>query len=202
MKRLISLCLAVLIVIVTFRTSLMLRSYGPPNPRPSSSPSLDSHSAYLQSDFLPSDSMLIHAPVSNPPTLFSIAISPEARVKATATDDRRELVEAGWTTFQLTIDNAAGITAPLVIECNQIMSTDGDTDRDRWLRLLLEPTGPLTGEVQEMRLLRLYSRDSGIRTALLNVNAGQGTQDLGFRSDVLLSFRIEKNDHSSQQSVP
>ena len=142
--------------------------------------------------------MLVHAPVSHPPTLFTIAISPEARVKATATDDRRELCEAGWTTFQFTIENAAGITAPLVIECDQLMRPEADTDRDRWLRLSLEPTGPLTGEVRETRLLRLYSRDSGIRAALLNVNAGQGTQDLGFRSDMLLSFRITKKHHSSR----
>jgi len=124
------------------------------------------------------------------PTLFRVSISPEARVKATAVESRRDLLAGQWTTFQITIENAAGITAPLSIESEQLMRSETDTDRDRWMRLSLEPDVPLTGRTRETRSLRLYSRDTGIRTALLNVNAGQGTQDLGFRSDVVLSFHI------------
>ena len=193
MKRLISLCLVVVIAVAACWAGLTFRDSVQPNSWQSSA---------SQPDSLPSDSTVVQEPVFNPPTLFSIAISPEARVKATATDDRRELWEAEWTTFQITIENAAGITAPLLIESDQLMRSETDTDRDHWLRLTLEPDGPLTGQSRETRALRLYSRDSGIRTALLNVNAGQGTQDLGFRSDVLLSFRIAESHHSSEAFVP
>lgn len=124
------------------------------------------------------------------PVLFKVSISPEARVKATAVESSRDLSAGQWTTFRITIENAAGITAPLFIESEQVMHSETDTDRDRWMQVTLEPDGPLTGSPRETRTLRLYSRDTGIRTALLNVNAGQGTQDLGFRSDVLLSFHI------------
>ena len=124
------------------------------------------------------------------PVLITVSISPEARVKATATAGQRDLRQGEWSEFTIVIDNAAGITAPLVVEAEQLMISDHDTARDRWLRLEMEPAGPLSGAATETRILRLLSRDPGIRTAVLNINAGQGTQDLGFRSDVILSFRI------------
>ena len=124
------------------------------------------------------------------PVLIKVSISPEARVKATAMEGRRDLRQGAWSEFTITIDNAAGITAPLVVESEQLMTSDDDTTRDHWLSLSLEPSGPLTGAPTETRILRLRSRDPGIRTAVLNINAGQGTQDLGFRSDVIISFQI------------
>ena len=40
----------------------------------------------------------------------------------------------------------------------------------------------------EYRILQLYSRDAGRREATLVFNVGQGTQDLGFRSEVPILF--------------
>lgn len=114
-------------------------------------------------------------------------------MKAIASEGQRKLHRGTWTEFTIVIENAAGITAPLVIESHQLMSDNLDTARDQWLRLSIEPSGSLTGATTETRSLFLFSRDAGIRTAILNVNAGQGTQDLGFRSDVVLSFQIEPN---------
>ena len=127
------------------------------------------------------------------PVLIQVAISPEARVKATATAGQRDLRQGEWSEFTIVIDNTAGITAPLVVESEQLLTSENDTARDRWLRLEIEPSGPLSGAPRETRSLRLLSRDSGIRTAVLNINAGQGTQDLGFRSDVMLSLRMTKS---------
>lgn len=126
------------------------------------------------------------------PKLITVSISPEARVKATAKTGRRDLQLGVWTEFVMEIENAAGVTAPLVVESEQLMTTESDTARDHWLQLIVDPAGALTGAPQETRAIRLLSRDAGIRTAILNINAGQGTQDLGFRSDVVLSFRIEE----------
>ena len=133
-------------------------------------------------------------PVQPPaPVLIKVAISPEARVKATATTGHRELRQGEWSEFTIVIDNAAGITAPLVVESEQLLTSERDTARDHWLRLELQPSGPLSGAATETRILRLLSRDPGIRTAVLNINAGQGTQDLGFRSDVILSLRMRSS---------
>jgi len=139
-----------------------------------------------------SENLLPGAAAAVTPRLITVSISPEARVKATATQGPRVLQQSEWTTFAIVINNAAGITAPLNIESDQLMTSEFDLARDHWLRLELHPSGPLTGDANETRILRLFSRDAGLRTAVVNINAGQGTQDLGFRSDVVLSFKITK----------
>ncbi len=123
--------------------------------------------------------------------LVIVTISPEARVKAQSGAAAPELRQGEWVEFPVTISNAAGITAPLRIDCAQAMRDSTDTARDRWLQLELRPAGPLTGRPAETRTLRLRARDAGKRTAILNFNAGQGTQDLGFRSDVLVTFTVK-----------
>lgn len=122
--------------------------------------------------------------------LISVTISPEARVKASPEAAARVLRQGEWAEFTVTIENTAGITSPLVIECEQLMITESDRSRARWLRMEWDADKPLTGALNETRRLRVWSRDQGFRSAILNFNAGQGTQDLGFRSDVLLTFRV------------
>lgn len=125
-----------------------------------------------------------------PPILITVTISPESRVKAAAEEIPMELVQGTWKDYSIEIENAAGITAPLVIESEQLLADAQDSSRDRWLQIELQPDRPLSGQHTEIRTLRIKSRDSGIRTAILNFNAGQGTQDLGFRSDVLVTFKV------------
>jgi len=125
-----------------------------------------------------------------PPILITVTISPESRVKAAAEEIPMELVQGAWKDYSIEIENAAGITGPLVIESEQLLADAQDSSRDRWLQIELQPDRPLSGEYTEIRTLRIKSRDSGIRTAILNFNAGQGTQDLGFRSDVLVTFKV------------
>ncbi len=129
---------------------------------------------------------------AKPPVLITVSISPESRVKAAAENIAMDLHQGSWKDFLIEIENAAGITAPLLIESEQSLQNDDDTSRDRWLQFELEPNGALTGMRNEIRTLRMKSRDSGIRTAILNFNAGQGTQDLGFRSDVLVTFKVRE----------
>lgn len=128
---------------------------------------------------------------SHYPLLITVSISPEARVKAAAEDVAMVLQQGKWKSFSVDIDNAAGITAPLAIESDQLSDGAHDRSRDHWLQMELVPNGPLSGSRSETRTLRLKSRDAGVRTAVLNFNAGQGTQDLGFRSDVLVTFKVQ-----------
>ena len=122
--------------------------------------------------------------------LILVSISPESRVKASTGAAKPILEQGAWTEFPIEIENAARITSPLFIESAQLMQSDDDLARDRWLKIELDPSGPLTGALNERRSVRLWSRDRGKRAAVLNVNAGQGTQDLGFRSDVLITFDV------------
>jgi hypothetical protein len=49
----------------------------------------------------------------------------------------------------------------------------------------------LSGLPLEYRLIQFYSRDAGKREAKVSFDVGQGTQDLGFRSDVDILFTCE-----------
>lgn len=64
--------------------------------------------------------------------------------------------------------------------------------RDRWLDLLVFDAAPLTptlsGAALDYRIVSLYSRDAGKREATLSFDVGQGSQDLGFRSELALLF--------------
>src|SRR6185437_9863668 len=65
----------------------------------------------------------------------------------------------------------------------------------RWMDLAVYADRPmrraLSGLALEYRLLQIQSRDAGRREARIGFNVGQGTQDLGFRSDVDVLFTCE-----------
>jgi hypothetical protein len=73
----------------------------------------------------------------------------------------------------------------------EIKITPADAGR-RWLDIAMLNSQPMTktlsGLAVEYRILQLYSRDAGKREATLSMHVGQGTQDLGFRSDVPILF--------------
>jgi hypothetical protein len=49
----------------------------------------------------------------------------------------------------------------------------------------------LTGLALEYVILEIYSRDAGQRSAKIAFNVGQGTQDIGFRNDVMILFTAQ-----------
>ncbi len=141
--------------------------------------------------------------------LIGIDINPESRVKAVQGPATPRLVQNGWSVFLVKVHNEAGVTAPLAAESpNAIpvyrVSSGRAAPRpsvspaqvvQRWLDLAmfndrpLKPT--LSGLTLEYRIIQLYSRDAGRREAKISFNVGQGTQDLGFRSDVDVLFRAD-----------
>src|SRR5208282_5623580 len=48
----------------------------------------------------------------------------------------------------------------------------------------------LSGLSVEYRILEIYSHDRGQRSAKIGFNVGQGTQDIGFRNEAVLTFDI------------
>jgi hypothetical protein len=118
-----------------------------------------------------------------------------------------QLVEKGWRTFLIKVVNEAGVTAPLRCTSPQAKNmvrgstsaaepkmeiSPAEADR-RWLDIAIpvqEPMLPnLSGLEVEYRVIQLYSRDAGPREATLQFDVGQGTQDLGFRSELPVLFR-------------
>lgn len=145
----------------------------------------------------------------DPLCLAEITINPESRVKATQGPCPARLIQNGWRAFLVKVRNEAGVTAPLrVVSPNaarlQKPST-GSPDPpqsippsevvNRWLDLATFDDRPLarglSGFPVEYRILQLYSRDAGPREAKLTFDVGQGTQDLGFRSDLDVLFSCE-----------
>lgn len=151
--------------------------------------------------------------ILDPHCLVSMDINPEMRVKVAQGPAKPELLERGWRTFLIKVHNQAGATAEL-----RAVSPQGQSVHDspwqstasdkfyrkrgssgaklaldqRWLDLELFNKQPLRKELSglalEYRIVSLYSRDAGRREAKLAFDVGQGTQDLGFRSEVDVLF--------------
>ena len=144
--------------------------------------------------------------------LLDIHINPESRVKVAPGLARAELVERGWRTFLVKVRNEAGVTAPLRLSSPQAQrvfsrgprgfSTDPRPPQtispadvaDRWLDLEMFDKPPLAAALSglevEYRIVQLSSRDAGRREATIAADVGQGSQDLGFRSEAPILFTI------------
>jgi hypothetical protein len=130
--------------------------------------------------------------------LVGIEINPESRVKVQEGPAKAELVEQGWRTFLVKVINQAGITPVLVADspnAGVLAGTEQYAVTRRWLDIRMfdkQPMRPrLSGLEVEYRILQLFSRDAGKREARLEFNVGQGTQDLGFRSQVDVLFQAK-----------
>jgi len=139
-------------------------------------------------------------------TLAIVDINPESRVKVQAGSAKAELVENGTRIFLVKVLNKAGVTTQLVAESPNaaaiFVQSDGSPEppktilpadaRDRWMELELydkDPMSPrLSGLPLEYRILTIYSRDRGQRSAAIGFNVGQGTQDIGFRNETTVVF--------------
>ena len=122
---------------------------------------------------------------------FRVIISPESRVRVLAGNIAPELVQGEWIEMPIAIENQAGVTSSIRLESKEFVDESLGKSRMRWLRVELLPNSPLTGESVEHRTLRMWSRDQGVRAAVISVDVGQGTQDLGFRNEILQSFLIK-----------
>jgi hypothetical protein len=144
--------------------------------------------------------------ILNPHVLLIADINPESRVKVEQGPAKPELVQAGTRLFLVKVLNHAHVTAELNVESpnggNVYIGSTGNpappmqlTLRDateRWASISLFQRPPmrkrLSGLALEYAILEVYSRDAGQRSAQISLNVGQGSQDIGFRNDVLIVF--------------
>jgi hypothetical protein len=127
--------------------------------------------------------------------LAGVHINPESRVKAARGPLRAELVHERARLVLVKVHNEAGVTHALSVSSDQAVAP-GKKGLDRWLEASILNASPFTrtlgGSRLEYRVLRLTPRQSGKREATLVFDAGQGTQDLGFRAEVPILFTIER----------
>ncbi len=130
--------------------------------------------------------------------LFGVNINPEMRVKVQQGTAPAELMEQGWRVFLVKVENDSGTTARLAVQSPNFRRLHGSPAADvanRWIDGEMYDRQPLretlSGLKVEYRIISLYSRDAGQREAKLTFNVGQGTQDLGYRSEVDVLFRCK-----------
>jgi hypothetical protein len=145
--------------------------------------------------------------------LVHVSISPEARVGARGMMARAPLVQGGWRLFLVRVDNPAGVPGRLGASSEQALpvhgveppspaaggrmggsslpTTHGDMAQ-RWLELAVHDESPLPAELEPVpvdhKILLLYARDAGRRSAALAFDIGPGTGDLGGRDRCTLHF--------------
>lgn len=119
----------------------------------------------------------------DPLCLVGVHINPESRVKAARGPLSGDLTVGRPRVVLVKVQNDGGITAPL-----NVVVEGG------WLEAAAAPaplTTKLTGAKLEYVALLLTAREAGKREATLKFDAGQGTQDLGFRAEVPILFRVK-----------
>jgi hypothetical protein len=123
--------------------------------------------------------------------LLEVWINPESRVKVARGKGSAELVVEKSRVFLVEIVNDAGAVAEMRVRVASGADTPGlfaaefvktRTVSDR-----------LAGLTLQYLLVAVRCREAGRREATFTLDAGQGTQDLGFRSEVPVLFRITQN---------
>ncbi len=144
--------------------------------------------------------------VLDPYCVAGVTINAESRVSVVEGPVKKELVQQGWRTLLVKVQNAAGTNPELKIESPNIAplykkSTNSPRPKEeitpndvpqRFLDAVMfnnQPLKPaLSGLGLEYRIIQLYSREVGRREVKLGFNVGQGTQDIGFRNSVPILF--------------
>lgn len=142
--------------------------------------------------------------VLDPLCLLGVNINPESRVKVAPGPAAPVLLEQGWSQFLVKVHNEAGVTAELKVSSPQggdvyKKASPNSTDtisaadiRDRWCDVRMFNGRPLretlSGLELEYRIIQIYSRDAGPRAAVISFDVGQGSQDVGFRSETSVLF--------------
>jgi hypothetical protein len=147
-------------------------------------------------------------------TLLVVTVSPEARVSVVQGAAPPLLTQNGWRLFLVRIDNAAlvpgrlDITSPEALPINNRYpdghhhaAPEGGEDRSpvtagamaqRWLDIDVNNAPPLPAALDPLpvdwRVIGLYARDAGRRSARLYANIGVGTGDLGSRGYASIIF--------------
>lgn len=139
-------------------------------------------------------------------TLAVVEINPESRVKVEQGLAKPQLVEGGTRLFLVKVLNQASVTAPLRVTSpnsgDVYITSNGAPEpklqlsphdaQQKWASISLYDKPPmarrLSGLGLEYKILEVYSRDSGQRSAVMQFDTGQTSQDLGFRSEFMVLF--------------
>lgn len=148
--------------------------------------------------------------ILDPYCMAMININPESRVKVLRGPAKAKLIQNGWVSYLVKVNNEAGVTAQLEVQSPNAATplyapafghrvnekkilTPGQV-ANRFLEMQLYRNRPmlpnLSGLKLEYAILQIYSKNAGQREVEIGFNVGQGTQDIGFRNVVNILFNI------------
>ena len=165
--------------------------------------------------------------------LFAVHLNPEVRVKVMRGPAPAILQQSGFTPFLVKVVNESTSTLPLRIispqsgpvyagvaklsmerERQEHLRENENVNRDdRFLQVEMFSAPPMTPNLSglkvEYALALIYSSEAGQREAIIGFDAGQGTQDLGFRGELPVLFtvhpavpvRLAVRDHDGQATT-
>ncbi len=125
-----------------------------------------------------------------PLVALEVSINPESRVKVRSLQPKLKLEQRRPQYWLIRVDNAAGITAPLNLTAIDVSTSPPGTAS--WCSIEVVDgsfTSPyFSGATSEFKVMCVTPQFAGLREVRIVGDAGQGTQDLGFRAttDVLL----------------
>ena len=148
--------------------------------------------------------------ILDPYCIAMVTINPEERVSVEKGPAAPKLIQAGWTSFLVKVNNEAGITAQLQAQSeNAKPLLHGSSGRNepmpgnlltpgqvanRFIEVAMYRNRPLSGNLSglalEYAVVQVYSKDKGTREIELGFNVGQGSQDIGFRNSIHLLCSI------------
>lgn len=130
-----------------------------------------------------------------PLLLAGVQINPESRVKIDLYQSKIFVKQHHSQRFLIHIENLAGITAPLRL--TSLDTTQAEPDKVEWvdLKVVDDPWSShyLSGAEEEYKLVEITAKHEGKRELRIMAEAGQGTQDLGFRA--IADLLIESQGH-------
>ncbi len=139
-----------------------------------------------------------------------VNINPEGRVKVVRGSAEAKLIQSGWTSFLVKVENQSGATAPLHVESPNALlpqhfpSFDPKVKAEnvisrgqvanRFMEIQMYRNKPmqenLSGLALEYAIVQLYSSEKGKREVEIGFNIGHGSQDVGFRNTISVLFDI------------
>jgi len=151
----------------------------------------------------------------DPQVLLVVSLNPESRVKVARGPARATLQQAGFTPVLIKVINDSTVTETLRIKSpqsgpgyagvaalsmsrqDQLQLKENENthgDRDRFLAVEMFSSQPMTARLSglkvEYAIGLIYSNEAGQREATLSFDVGQGSQDLGFRSEIPVLFNV------------
>src|SRR5262249_54468986 len=147
--------------------------------------------------------------------LLVVTLNPESRVKVSRGPAQVTLQQGGFTPVVVKVINDSAVTKALRITSPQagpvyagvakfsltrqdqlhlLEGQNAPSDKGRFLHLEMFTGQPMTARLSglkvEYALALVHSSEAGKREATIGFDAGQGTQDLGFRGEVPVLFDV------------